>query len=358
MQENSEYLFSKKSEYTLNIISMILLGLCMIDIIFKGILSKSLTNAVLAPIAAYIFFNMLHVPTTLLNLFLLPEFKLWLQHKKSVFKSFKIEFFLAFIFFIVVSYFGYKRGGYETPYAIENAELLFYTTLLSLLLTTMHNIGQTFGLSMILHKNNPPIVSLADHRAEYAEKKLFQFFMVTHSINLFHFYFKDSIFIDIEKYSLTYYLLKVIFALSVIFSILILINAFRYSKNIRVRKFTFLTRLLSMPLLFVTPMAEFMLRSNHGLEYTLFTVHIMKKSENSVRKKKVIYFLTIFICAIWGVFVTTWFYDLDAQIPSKLILPLQALLNAVILMHFWLDRLIYRFQNAESRKYILPLLKS
>ncbi len=300
----------------------------------------------------YVFFNILHIPITLWLLFYLPEFKTWVQEKESYLVHYKFEMIAIFLGLVVFSFFGWQLGSYtglSRQYSSDNIRSAFI--LVFIILNVGHGLGQVKGLSFLINKSVAD--SEKNRSAESRERKLF-------SLTIFSLILYSVINLQGPVYlSLKLELGPILNTLSVLYSVfagLIFVNAFTYEFSIRKLKVMFLLRILVYAVILKNSFALFAVQCLHGIEYLFVTKKLLKSSEISAEQKIRFSRILQLICVCWGIFVLPRYYYLNQWFNAFSFTLLMSLTTAMDLLHYILDRQLFKMQTLVSRRNVLPLI--
>ena len=297
----------------------------------------------------FLFFNTLHVPMTFALLFTVPGFRKWLENYSSIFRSMKLEMGIAFGLFFLISLLGGQIGIQVNKYqpASNLTFFIIYHTLFWLL-ASYHGIGQVYGISMIINKEEK-------HETEnitsgIVEKFLFQLLPMLYFFRIIQLMLSAFINSLVITYA-TFFRINYILLIGACCAVFI--NAFFSPKTIRTKKVIFLSRIFIYPFVGLVPIASFAASANHGIEYLYVVRNVISNQEN----KKLILWTVVVAGLIWGILTMPRYFSATQYFSIGTLTPFLAVLTSVDLLHYWLDKNIFRFRNPVSLKYIGSLIK-
>jgi hypothetical protein len=140
---------------------------------------------------------------------------------------------------------------------------------------------------------------------------------------------------------------------------MIFLNAFAYPKIERTGKRFFLTSTIFSALGIHSPMAVVLMRGLHGLEYTFLSHRMFKRS--TVGKLSVLTIAIVVIIVAIHLFIC-WITPRNAltnvpKFPEGLLQAAYVIAFVLEFGHYYLDSLLYKFQDADARENIAPLLR-
>ena len=110
--------------------------------------------------------------------------------------------------------------------------------------------------------------------------------------------------------------------------------------------------MLLIPFIGIVPFASFATQANHGLEYFYICRKIISKDTH----KKKIWIAAVLVILLWAILVIPRYHNLNDSVDAELLTLWLSLLIGFDLLHYWLDRLIYRMRDSETRLLIGPLI--
>ena len=126
-------------------------------------------------------------------------------------------------------------------------------------------------------------------------------------------------------------------------------------------KMAYLSRVLLFPLKSVVAPALFVLRATHGTEYLIIFRQMVKNSALTESRRKRIFNFTLGASLVYGVVYSLTFPGFIMKYahfhePQSVFVSLALLHIVVRYVHYFLDSLIYRMSDPETRGAVAPLL--
>ncbi len=361
--KNLSSLFGNKRDLFLfyfSPIALIFTFIQLYDVYFLN-LNNSNRNLILSVLSNFVFFNYLHVPLTFLMIAFLPQFQKWSKTDKSSgpFPFWVNAIFIYLFFFLLV----FLSGGFILSYSYG---LLFFAValIIRIYLGALHNLGQVYGLSVILNTNYITLNAGSPSRFDkLRNSEKIHIYIYTCIIVALQLVFAFSIFGDPNAYYPKSIWFLSLVGISLITIMSLFCTCLYYPKEMRQAKILLYLRLLLWPFEPISSVAFFARRANHGIEYMCVSTHMIQKEKFS-NKKIVIFF------SIYGLVIVVWLFFFLAELnlpkndlsldyffkPFSLWQLFFSMRWAVDLTHYWTDSVIFKMKNEVTRKYIGPLL--
>ena len=135
-----------------------------------------------------------------------------------------------------------------------------------------------------------------------------------------------------------------------------ILNAFTFPKEVRFIKGAYLARLLFLPFVGLTAITFFSIQLIHGVEYLFISHRMVSNSDSSEARKSGIHRKLWYASLIWGIIAIPRYFVLDKYFNDSFLAITIALLTAVDLLHFWLDRSLFRMRDPLNQRYVAPLI--
>lgn len=299
--------------------------------------------------ADIVFFNSTHAAFTLVLLFFLPEFKLWRKSNQFLTKSFNLDILFVFFSLAILG----TVGGYTKKFDINLALIsiplfLFLNKFIFILLESNHALGQQYGISLLINQSSSN--QEMNIKSEKREKFIFKIFRASFFALLL-----VNIIIYDEGFQLNSWQTLIRF-IQMTITIILILNSFFYNKDIVLRKIIFLSRNLTYLLIFNSHIAKYALFANHGIEYVVLTFAVIKNSNANKIEKNKVYKMLVLFSAVWLVATLPAYFLFKKFVTTEIFYVTLFFMNVGAMFHYWLDRVMFRMRNENTRHLIAPLL--
>lgn len=295
-------------------------------------------------VVSIFFFNGLHTVLTWFGLFALPEGRHWIKRQwqsRNSKNGLRIWLVISIIFGLGW-YFLETRFLKNLP---PESTLTF--SLVLFVLAAFHNIGQTKGLALMQTQK----LGTRDKVASW-ERYLYNalvLVIVFGSIRLManpFFGQKIPIWWDLSA-----------LVLGGLLTIALIVIAFRLEKSFRSKKFWFASTTVYHPLLLLSPAAFVFQRALHGTEYLFLSISMARKSKMRWNSRLGLLLVTLLILTALTkikLYKTLTGFEL---LPRDLIHGFAIMGLWIEYTHYYLDSILFRFQDPIVRETIGPLIK-
>lgn len=289
-------------------------------------------------ISLIIFLNYLHVFFTPFFLTVLPGGRKWFIEKCKLDKSHR----WIFLVLVIASYRYFIYPAHQPTLYFD----LLFSGFLELF-AIYHNASQTYGLSLLYNKKSIEQGRITKEQISKSEK-----------IERMVFYIQFSLitFASIGRRTpLGEGVVRFIMPISLIISFLYLLMIYFQTKSIVSNKLIYSLRFLLYPLTLNSFIATMGILSFHGIEYLFVTHKLIEKDGGDYRLAGIVFmFLLIFIAIVYSY---TYFLS-DKSIYWFPFQYLNSFFSIFILIHYWLDGLLFKSKDKISRQYIFQNLIS
>lgn len=296
-------------------------------------------------VVAFIFFNALHTVLTWLGLFLLPEARSLVKAQwKSEGASGRLRRWIvltvmAGVTWTVAEVFVFKSHA---------PEIRITLSLVLVVLASFHNVGQTKGLALMqTHQIQ------GDKKIAHWERRFFDLFVIA----IFLGGLKLMLSKHLKGFLPSWWNTAWLVVGSAVFLALIVL-AFRYQRSFRSKKFWFSTTAIYHPLLLLSPAAFVFQRALHGVEYLFLSIGMTKRS--SVKwglGAWTLLLVALFLTGLSKVAILKTAFPIKQYMTAEWIRAFVFFGVWVEFTHYYLDSILFRFQDPSVREHIGPLLR-
>lgn len=311
-----------------------------------------------------IFLNTVHVLFSFILINRCSEVRTWIigrQRKEG--RRFWTRLLLIQFFFILL-FAGIKISPELMTFLESNTVILLLASFTVFGLKIHHNLSQMRGIAK-LYDIEPRLESAERwtkvKRAQSFEQILLKMILVVAFFMSSVVYFqagRDRLPISVDSWMSIQRIFIVALCLG------IYINFFRYPRPWNLNKFLYLARLWIIPLLYLSPSAVLALSSCHGVEYLCIFKTMKSRSENGTQWFS---WYVLLILSIGLLLLILPYRDMSilSYLTSGLGIArigpigLGMLLGVGVSLsytHYFLDAILFRFSQEETRELILPLI--
>lgn len=360
-------LFSKKTEKIFLFYPLFFLALVPMELIFFNSTIGGTDKFIRRMLTNVLFLDATHVLLTYVVLLRIPELKTWTKDKTSLTSTwFYIR--LVLIFGILLTYFNYSWPENNVPWEFE------VVTFIIAFMPFQHSLYQVRGLSLAynsgvrtdLYKNQKDEAALhasleklkLSERWEKTAFALFFFGIVgMRIINKPDNFFTKTVFsanLSLSNWVFSAVLFAAIFSFLRSLYLLGFANLKWSGKSIH------LSRLIAYPLVSVSLVAADLVSIFHGVDYYLVTRKMISTSNSTSQERAtnlLIINTTLVISGLLFIALSYWRYAYQSEtiIPNSLLF-LNGFVAAISYLHYYLDRIIFRMRDADSRRIVAPLI--
>lgn len=355
---NSISLFPENAERLFLFFPLIFLLLIPFENYLLSVLFNTTINTtrdyVLIAIVRVLFLNAAHVFVTYFQIEMLPEFKTWVQDRyPGGYTEYRLKMLLFFLISCAFLYSPLYSQSYIGLFALAVTEIL----------SAHHGFMQVRGLSTSYNFKMFDYVKSTElqnkiRNIDNLEKNIIYILCSAHVLRMFLSYLKLEKMISRELFSLfnmAYWVVIIGVVLSFIYT------SYSTQKICKTNKPVYLLRLLSFPFSAFSVLANLAMISYHAIEYYFIVFKMNNNSTQNIEQKSkfknIIVIMTLGVCFFsaftsYGVFI----YTDKTSFQYYLFEFCKTVLLATGIVHFYLDRIIYRMRDNSSRKNIAPLL--
>lgn len=293
----------------------------------------------------FLFFNYLHTLLTILGIILVPELRAWF---KSQFQPRRFVFFGSIIAVIgYVSWWGVRSFNKNEASGVLLAGI--FTLLISI-----HNLGQTKGLSLMYNRYLRPLLSDAEKvqqtKVERSERWIFNILislLFLLALGTSYKVLKTSV----PQSSILY--LQFLF---VGLAGALILNSLRYPQLFKTNKFFYLQVIWLFALIPVVPAALVLQMGVHGVEYVLLGDVVVRRSKLRLTKKLIVFAGAFLLCFAVIKGLDSRLFSQSRGAIDSWYLPAIIIVGVFIeYFHYYVDGIMFRFKDQAVRSNIAPL---
>lgn len=293
----------------------------------------------------FLFFNYLHTVLTFVGLALLPELRSWL---KTQFRPRRLV-----VPAIVVAGILYASVQFRTLNPDDLSDL-FLLSIFSLLIS-IHNLGQTKGLSLMYNRSIYPRLTDAEkaqqRKVENTERRLFNVLLLFQGgVAVQTVFFKDLLSPDMIIF---------FFEIFGLVTLALVLNAVRYPGVLRTNKLIFLQGVWFFALRALAPVIMIFQMALHGLEYVFLGDVALQRTRVKMGFKWIALGISLLILGTVLKAFDPRVFDSNWKYVNHSFLRVMAAISILFeFLHYYIDSILFKFNDPVVRENVSPLFST